>query len=123
MGGEGGDILLDQRTEDSFVNVPYKVEVEATGVGEAATEELKSLLIVCPLYFLYAEWVAFRVVGEEVARDGVTEEGEGVSLAGFELADGTFLPSLEGFLVTAYSGKLQVEELHEGLEVFLRGAT
>ena len=121
--GEGSDVLLYEGTEGSFVDITYEVEFEATSVSEAATEELEHTIVVHALDFFDAEWVALRVVGEDVARDGVAEEGERVSLACLDLADGTLLPCLEGVLVSTYSCEVEVEELEHRLEVFLRRAT
>ena len=121
--GEGSDVLLYEGTEGSFIDITYEVELEATSVSEAATEELQYVLIVHALDLFNAEGIALRVVGEDVARDGVAEEGERVSLACLDLADGTLLPCLEGVLVSAYSSEVEIEELEHRLEVFLRRAT
>ena len=105
-GGERGDILLDQRTELSLVNVPDEDELEATGIAEAAAEELEDSLVVHRLDLIHRQRIVVGVMWVHEASQRVSQAKERVSHTCLDRGDGALLPSCEGRLISTASSEV-----------------
>ena len=115
--GQRGDVLLDERTEGGLVEVTHEVEHELAGIAETLLGYLKDAVLVDTLQRLDSKRSETALVVINGDSHRVAESGLRREVAVLQHHLNLSHDALIGFLVFLHVGEVQVNELHQRLDV------
>ena len=117
LAGQAGDVLLDEGTDNSLVEVADEVEGVVGSVGGALLGDLEHAVIVHFLQILNMEGLAAPVVVADGRLYRVVEHGLGQQTLVLEQVLELAHRLVVTLLILTDVGKLEVSELEQGLQV------